>query len=68
MRGSETQALTPEGSVIAFVWQFQVRAGSEREFKQFFGADGAWHARSRSFHGSSFLRDPAQQSVYLLVD
>jgi hypothetical protein len=57
--------------VIAVVWQFQVRPGKQREFEQFYGADGEWSnlaRRSRSFLGSSFMRDQASDTSYLLVE
>ncbi len=57
--------------MIAFAWQFEVREGREREFEHLVGVDGPWHAlarRSRSFLGSSFLRDVAQPTRYLLVE
>jgi hypothetical protein len=53
------------------VWQFEVRAGSEKAFERFYGADGEWtklSRRSRSFLGSSFLRDIAVETRYLLVE
>jgi quinol monooxygenase YgiN len=57
--------------VLAVVWNFQVRPGREKEFEQLHGADGEWTAmsrRSRSFLGSSFLRDLADGSRYLVVE
>jgi heme-degrading monooxygenase HmoA len=57
--------------VIAIVWHFDVRPGSETEFEQFFGADGEWTAsnrHSRSYLGSSFLRDQSHASRYLVVE
>jgi quinol monooxygenase YgiN len=57
--------------VIAVVWQFQVKAGKQQEFERFYGADGEWSVlarRSRSFLGSSFLRDQATDTSYLLVE
>jgi quinol monooxygenase YgiN len=57
--------------VIAVVWQCQVREGKEDEFERFYGADGPWTAisrRSRSFLGSSFLKDLAQPERYLMVE
>lgn len=57
--------------MIAVVWQFQVKAGKQQEFEQFYGADGDWSRlarRSRSFLGSSFLRDQAGDASYLLVE
>jgi quinol monooxygenase YgiN len=57
--------------VIALVWQFQVKREREREFEDVCGADGPWAAlsrRSRSFLGSSFLRDLAQPGRYFLIE
>ena len=57
--------------MIAVVWQFQVKAGSQQAFEKFYGADGEWTAlgrRSRSFLGSSFLRDQARDTNYLLIE
>jgi hypothetical protein len=57
--------------VIAVVWQFDVRAGKNDEFEALYGADGDWtklSRRSRSFLGSSFLRDLAQPARYLVVE
>jgi hypothetical protein len=57
--------------VIAIVWHFDVRPGREPEFERFFGADGEWTAvsrHSRSYLGSSFLRDQSRRSRYLVVE
>ena len=57
--------------MLAVVWQFDVRSGSETEFERLHGADGAWTAlsrRSRSFLGSSFLKDLATPGRYLLLE
>lgn len=57
--------------MIALVWQFDVKAGQNDAFEALYGADGAWTAlsrRSRSFLGSSFLRDLAISNRYLLVE
>jgi quinol monooxygenase YgiN len=57
--------------VIAVVWQFQVKPGLQEEFEKFYGADGEWTRlgrRSRSFLGSSFLRDQAHDTHYLLIE
>ena len=57
--------------MIAVVWQFQVKAGQQEAFEKFYGADGEWTAlgrRSRSFLGSSFLRDQAHDTHYLLIE
>ncbi len=57
--------------MIAIVWQFDVRPGSENEFEQFYGADGEWtlvNRQSRSYLGSSFLRDQSRTTRYLLLE
>lgn len=57
--------------MIAVVFQFEVKRGREAEFEQFHGADGEWTAlsrQSRSFIGSSFLREFASPPRYLLVE
>ena len=57
--------------MLAVVWQFDVQVGSEEEFEKLHGADGAWTAlsrRSRSFLGSSFLKDLATPGRYLLLE
>lgn len=57
--------------MIAVVWQFEVQDGKGHEFEDFYGVDGPWTAisrRSRSFLGSSFLKDLAQPSRYLVVE
>lgn len=57
--------------MIAMVWQFEVQRGKQEPFEQFYGADGPWSAlsrRSRSFLGSSFLRNHAQTTQYVLVE
>ena len=57
--------------MIAVVWQFDVRPGAAAEFEQMYGSDGEWtnlSRRSRSFLGSSFLRDVASDSRYLVIE
>jgi hypothetical protein len=57
--------------VIAVIWQFDVALGKSEEFERFYGADGEWtkmSRRSRSFLGSSFLRDIAVETRYVLVE
>jgi quinol monooxygenase YgiN len=57
--------------VVAVVWQFDIRAGGAEEFEHLYGADGDWtklSRRSRSFLGSSFLRDIGSENRYLLVE
>ena len=46
--------------MVAVVWQFDIRPGTAEAFERMYGADGEWtklSRRSRSFLGSSFLRD-----------
>ena len=57
--------------MVAIVWQFTVRDNKGDEFERFYGADGEWtrvSRRSRSFLGSSFLRDLAAPARYLLIE
>jgi quinol monooxygenase YgiN len=57
--------------VIAVMWEFEVESGKSEEFERFYGADGEWtklSRRSRSFLGSSFLRDIAGENRYVLVE
>jgi len=57
--------------MIAIVWKFDIRAGMETEFERLYGADGEWTAvnrHSRSYLGSSFLRDQAFPSRYLVIE
>jgi hypothetical protein len=57
--------------VVAVVWQLTLQEHAGEEFEQFYGADGDWtrmSRRSRSFLGSSFLKDLATPTRYLLVE
>jgi quinol monooxygenase YgiN len=57
--------------MIAVVWELKVDAEHQKAFERFYGVDGEWSAlsrRSRSFLGSSFLRDQMQTTRYLLVE
>ena len=57
--------------MIAIMWQFDVRNGRETEFEQLYGADGAWTAmnrHTRSYLGSSFLRDQNRSSRYIVIE
>jgi hypothetical protein len=57
--------------MVAVVWQFEIRPGTDEAFERFYGADGDWtklSRRSRSFLGSSFLKDIAAEHRYLLVE
>ena len=57
--------------MVAIVWQFTVRENTAEEFERLYGADGEWtqlSRRSRSFLGSSFLKNLATPARYLLVE
>lgn len=57
--------------MIAIMWQFDVKNGRETEFEQLYGADGEWTAmnrQSRSYLGTSFLRDQNRASRYIIVE
>jgi len=57
--------------MIAIMWQFDVKPGRETEFEQIYGADGAWttmNRHTRSYLGSSFLRDQNLPSRYVLIE
>jgi hypothetical protein len=57
--------------MIAIVWQFDIKAGKEADFEEFYGADGDWtsvNRHSRSYLGSSFLRDQSRASRYLVIE
>ena len=56
---------------MAVVWQFETIPDRSEDFERFYGADGEWtklSRRSRSFLGSSFLKDLAVPSRYILVE
>ena len=57
--------------MIAVIWQFDVKKGREEEFEKLYGADGDWTAlnrQTRSYLGSSFLRDQTGSPRYLLIE
>jgi quinol monooxygenase YgiN len=57
--------------MVAVMWQFAVRDGREAEFEQLFGADGDWtvlNRHTRSYLGSSFLRDQSLSSRYIVIE
>jgi len=57
--------------MIAIVWQLEIRPGRETEFEAFYGADGEWtlaSRHSRSYLGSSFPRDQARSSHYVVIE
>ena len=57
--------------MIAVAWQFVVKPGHEATFEQLFGADGEWTAlnrQTRSYLGTSFLRDQSQATRYVMIE
>ena len=57
--------------MIAIMWQFDVTAGREADFELLYGVDGEWTAinrKSRSYLGSSFLRNQNQPSRYIVIE
>lgn len=57
--------------MIAIMWQFNVKDGQEAEFEQMYGVDSEWttmNRQTRSFLGSSFLRDQNLSSRYILIE
>lgn len=57
--------------MIAIMWQFDVKHGREDEFEQLYGVEGEWTAlnrHSRSYLGSSFLRDQTRSSRYVVIE
>jgi hypothetical protein len=57
--------------MIAIMWQFEVKNGREAEFEQLYGVEGEWTAmnrHTRSYLGSSFLRDQSHSSRYIVIE
>jgi quinol monooxygenase YgiN len=57
--------------MVAIMWRFAVKSGYEAEFEQLLGTEGEWNVmnrQTRSFLGSSFLRDQNQPSRYVLIE
>ena len=57
--------------MIAIMWQFDVRQGREDEFERLYGVDGEWtkiNRQTRSYLGSSFLRDQNRASRYIVIE
>jgi hypothetical protein len=57
--------------MIAIMWQFDVKNGRETEFEQLHGVDGEWttmNRQTRSYLGSSFLRDQNRSSRYIVIE
>ena len=56
--------------MVAVVWNFEIVPDQSEAFETFYGADGDWtklSRRSRSFLGSSFLKNLAHPEHYVLV-
>src|SRR4051794_37442345 len=57
--------------MIAIMWQFDVKRGHETAFEQMYGADGEWTSMNRltrSYLGTSFLRDQNRPQRYLVIE
>lgn len=57
--------------MVAIMWQFEVKSGRETEFEEMYGVGGEWTAmnrRTRSYLGSSFLRDQNRSSRYVVIE
>ena len=57
--------------MIAIMWQFEVKKGRENEFEQLHSGDGEWarmNRQTRSYLGSSFLRDQNRSSRYIVIE
>ena len=57
--------------MIAIMWQFEVKKGREADFEEMYGVEGDWTAinrHTRSYLGSSFLRDQNLPSRYVLIE
>jgi heme-degrading monooxygenase HmoA len=57
--------------MVAIMWQFDVKPGLEAEFEAMYGAGGDWtriNRETRSYLGTSFLRDQNTASRYILIE
>src|SRR4051794_19197636 len=57
--------------MIAIMWQFDVKKGHEGSFEQMYGVDGEWTSMNRltrSYLGTSFLRDQNRPQRYLVIE
>ena len=57
--------------MIAIMWQFDVKNGREAEFERLYGANGEWttmNRQTRSYLGTSFLRDQNHSSRYVVIE
>jgi hypothetical protein len=58
-------------AMIAIMWKFDIKHGQESEFEALYGVDGEWttmNRQTRSYLGSSFLRDQNRPSQYILIE
>ncbi len=58
-------------SMIAIMWQFDVKDERRAEFEELYGVDGEWatmNRQTRSYLGSSFLRDQNRSSRYIVIE
>lgn len=57
--------------MIAIMWQFDVKDGRENDFEELYGVEGEWTTlsrNSRSYLGTSFLRDQNQSLRYIVIE
>ena len=57
--------------MIAVAWRFDVKKGQNAEFEDLYGAEGEWtrmNRQTRSYLGTSFLRDQNHASRYLMLE
>ena len=57
--------------MIAIMWQFDVKDQRRAEFEELYGVDGEWatmNRQTRSYLGSSFLRDQNRSSRYVVIE
>lgn len=57
--------------MIAIMWQFDVKDGRETEFEGLYGVEGEWTTmsrHSRSYLGTSFLRDQNRPLRYMVIE
>jgi hypothetical protein len=58
-------------AMIAIMWQFDVKDGREADFEVLYGVEGEWTTlsrHSRSYLGTSFLRDQNLSSRYIVIE
>jgi heme-degrading monooxygenase HmoA len=57
--------------MIAIMWQFDVKDGREADFEELYGVEGestTLSRNSRSYLGTSFLRDQNESSRYIVIE